>query len=118
MQVPDPALRAAPGGRSPGPRRGPGPRDDGSTSTAMRSKPADPGRMHSAGPFGSRRDADLAVDLLGPALDLELAREHDRLCPAVDLQLLEDRGHMRLDGRLGDVELVGDLLVELARPQH
>jgi hypothetical protein len=36
----------------------------------------------------------------------------------LDPEFAENRGDMGLDGRLGDVELPGDLLVEAAIPQH
>src|SRR5436190_6009608 len=42
----------------------------------------------------------------------------DGLRAAIDPQLLQDGGDMRLDGRLGYAELEGDLLVEQALPQH
>src|SRR4051795_10791537 len=41
-----------------------------------------------------------------------------RLGPALDPELLQDRRDMRLDGRLRDAELVGDLLVEEPLGQH
>ena len=41
-----------------------------------------------------------------------------RLRAALDAELLQDGGDMRLDGRLRDAELVGDLLVEQPLRQH
>jgi hypothetical protein len=46
-------------------------------------------------------------------------RELDhRLGAAVDAEFLKHGGDMRLDGRFGDAELIGDLLVEQAFGQH
>ena len=48
-----------------------------------------------------------------------ILRQHDhRLRAAVDAELLQDRRDMRLDRRLRDVELIGDLLVEQALGEH
>ncbi len=44
-------------------------------------------------------------------------RDHG-LRPAFDTELLQDRGDMRLDGRLRHAEFVGDLLVQKTARQH
>ena len=49
---------------------------------------------------------------------LDLGRGDHRLGAAVDVELLQDRRDVRLDGRLRDRELVGDLLVHQAVAQH
>src|ERR1700722_9436328 len=55
---------------------------------------------------------------LRPLADLDLRGHDHRLGAAFHAELLQDRRNMRLDGRLGDAELVGDLLVEQPFGQH
>ena len=49
---------------------------------------------------------------LRPLAGFDLAGGDDGLGAALDAELLQDGGHVRLDGRLRHAELVGDLLVE------
>ncbi len=49
---------------------------------------------------------------------VDLAELDHRLRAAVDIELEQDGRDMRLDRRLGNAELVGDLLVEKAFRQH
>ena len=49
---------------------------------------------------------------LRPLAGLDLAGRDHRLGAALDAELLQDGGDVRLHGRLRDAELVGDLLVE------
>ena len=48
----------------------------------------------------------------------DLGRSDHRLRAALDTEFLQDRRDMRLDGGLGNTELVGDLLVEQPFRQH
>jgi hypothetical protein len=61
-----------------------------------------------APPMSSRLASGRDEQFLG---GLDLRRQNDGLCSALDVELLEDRGHMRFDGRFGDAELIGNLLV-------
>src|SRR5262249_7312304 len=55
---------------------------------------------------------------LRPLAELDLGGGDHRLCAALDPELLQDRRDVRLDGRFGDAELVGNLLIEQALRQH
>lgn len=50
--------------------------------------------------------------------ELDIARLYDRLSPAKDLELVQDRGDMRFDGGFSDIEIKGDLLVQLSLSQQ
>ena len=54
----------------------------------------------------------------GELREIHLADLNGRLGAAVNVQLAQDFGDMRLDGRLGHAEFVGDLLVLQTRADH
>lgn len=62
-------------------------------------------------------DRLLVRDLL-PGTVVDLVDRDDGLRAAVDTELLQDGRDVRLDGRLGNAELIGNLLVQQAFPQH
>ena len=57
-------------------------------------------------------------DRMRPLSLFDIGGGDHRLCPAFDIELLQNRRNVGLDRRLGDRELIGDLFIEQAFRQH
>src|ERR1700757_2292615 len=68
--------------------------------------------------FQSPRLASGPKSLQRPLSGFDLAGGDHRLGPAIDAELLQYGGDVRLDGRLRHAELIGDLLIEEPAREH